>query len=153
MAIKYSPAPDVEELAHKIIQQFHKHLVEAKIQYLYREGASWTKSGKDVLGQTKRVSGAAASVTGLDFMIIINQSIWAQLPQNMKEAVIDHELAHCCRGEDDKEGNPKWSLQSHDVEEFVSIGRRHGSWSTEIDVFISNLKKNNLEEKQQVEKK
>ncbi len=45
---------------------------------------------------------------------------------------MDHELMHCARGEDDKQGNPKWYIQPHTVEDFVGIIQRHGLWTTEL---------------------
>lgn len=49
--------------------------------------------------------------------------------QETKDALIDHELQHCCRGEDNNDGEPTWYIQGHDFEDFTTIIRRHGLWT------------------------
>jgi hypothetical protein len=56
--------------------------------------------------------------------------ICKEKPEALK-ALVDHELQHCCKTED-KQGNPVWYIQGHDVEDFVSVIRRNGLWSNAL---------------------
>jgi hypothetical protein len=49
-------------------------------------------------------------------------------------ALVDHELCHFGREEDDK-GNRSWVLVSHDIEEFKGIVERWGLWRPDLVVF------------------
>jgi len=114
-------------VARRLIAKHHSHLVEAKIKYLFRTG-SWSTQKRETWGKAQRISGQQAFLTGLDFVITVHMDVWEQLDEKERIALVDHELAHCCKGEDDPEGNPTWYIQGHDVEEFISVIRRHGLW-------------------------
>lgn len=131
MAVEFLDAPDVQAMAVRLIDDHHSHLAEARIKYLFRDGP-WLKLKKETWGTAEKVTGKYGYLTGFDFIITINQEIWFSniryKPEAM-EALVDHELQHCCRDEDEKTGDPIWYIQGHDVEDFVSVIRRHGLWS------------------------
>lgn len=124
-------APEVQELATRLIDNIHTHLAEANIKYLFRTG-KWELRGRTIYGRAEKVSAKWRHLTGYDFVITINRDIWFANKPEIRQAILDHELTHCARGEDDKQGNPKWYIMPHSVEDFVSIIRRHGLWTTEL---------------------
>jgi hypothetical protein len=84
--------------------------------------------------------GANHHLMEIDFLITINMEEWNSMLPPMREALIDHELEHCCRGDDDKQGNPTWYTQGHDVEDFAAVIRRHGLWSDGLRRFEAAAK-------------
>ena len=127
---KYSSAPEVQELAAKLINDHHSHLTEARIVYLFRNG-KWAKKGKTMLGQAKLAAEDARFIGQYDFVVIINMIAWNNASAAVREALVDHELSHC-ECETDRAGNKKWNIADHDVQEFVSIVRRHGLWADDL---------------------
>jgi hypothetical protein len=128
-------APEVQELAARLISDIHTHLAEAGIKYLFRTG-KWELRGKTILGKAEKVSNKWKHLTGYDFIVTINRDTWFANKPEIREAILDHELTHCARGEDDKQGNPKWYIQDHDLTDFVSIVRRHGLWTTTLQNIV-----------------
>lgn len=137
---KFSPAPDVEAIAQKLIATIpdHNHLASAKIGYLSRAG-EWKKRNKIILGRARLIKGETKHLTGLDFTIVINGDIWPTLPPDAQEALVDHELCHC-DSEVDKNGTQVWKLKHHDVEEFASVIKRRGLWKSDLTEFNDAVK-------------
>lgn len=131
---KYTHAPEVEELAVKLINDHHSHLAEARIKYLFRNG-KWQSKGKATLGKAKLAAEDARFLGQYDFIIMISTEAWNSAVPAYREALVDHELQHCDCAED-KAGNKKWSIQDHDVQEFVSVVRRHGLWEVDLQKLI-----------------
>lgn len=127
---KYVEAPEVQELASKIISDHHGQLAEARIKYLFRNG-KWAKKAKTVLGMAKLASDDVRFITEFDFIVFVNLTIWNNAIPALREALLDHELSHCDCTED-KTGNKKWAIVDHDVQEFVSVVRRHGLWEADL---------------------
>lgn len=136
---EYFDAPEVEEVARKLIADHHGHLVEARIRYLFREGA-WSSKKKETWGNAQVVTGAQKHITGLDFIITINKEVWEHIEPHQRMALVDHELTHCECGEPDAKGNPTWFIQGHDVEDFARIVKRHGLWNEDITKFFMATK-------------
>jgi hypothetical protein len=124
-------APEVLELAVRLIDNIHTHLAEARIKYLFRTG-NWDLKGRTTYGRAEKVSAKWNHLTGFDFIVTINRDIWFANKPEIREAILDHELTHCSRGEDDKQGNPKWYIMPHSVEDFVNVIHRHGMWTTDL---------------------
>jgi hypothetical protein len=124
-------APEIQEMAARLIDNIHTHLAEAKIKYLFRTG-KWELRGKTLYGRAEKVSAKWKYLTEFDFVVTINRDIWFVNKPEIRQAILDHELTHCARGEDDKQGNPKWYIMPHTVEDFVSIIQRHGLWTNEL---------------------
>jgi hypothetical protein len=133
---EYRDAPeDLKTMAAKLISEFHGGLAEAKICYLVRTG-EWKKKGKDVFGRAEVVSKKHKHLTGYDFIITIGLRCWNVAEEDFKRALLDHELTHCCKDED-KEGNPKYYIQDHSVEDFNAIIRRYGLWDSSLRLAIN----------------
>jgi hypothetical protein len=118
-----------------LIDEHHSGLAEARIKYMFRTG-KWELKGKIIYGKAEKVSAKWKHLTGYDFVITINRDAWFANKIEIRQAVLDHELMHCARGEDDKQGNPKWYIQPHTVEDFVEIIHRHGLWTHSLQNMV-----------------
>lgn len=139
---KYIFAEDVQRVAARLISDYHGHLAEAKIAYLFKT-EKWESKGKTVFGKAYKAPEQWRFMSGFELLVIINQSVWSWLDEKQKEALVDHELCHFEKGIDSK-GNPKWSLVNHDVEEFAIVIARHGLWSTEAQKFYEAAKERQM---------
>ena len=63
---KFFPAPDVEDLARELIEEYHSVLRDAKIRYVFRDG-TWNKDGKPCPGEAKKMSPLVNALTEIDF--------------------------------------------------------------------------------------
>ena len=133
-------APELERIARRYIEQYHPHLANARIIYLFRT-TPWTSKGKVVYGRAYKLSGWQAEHLKADFVIIINLEVWRRLSPRQREALVDHELCHC-GVEVDADGYPRlrggeyvWKLWGHDLEEFKAVVERHGMWLRDIEEF------------------
>lgn len=155
--IKFYEAPEVETIALGLIDKYHQHLIDfqVKVRYLFVSKTPKSK-GKEVWGTCRKISGLNAYLEGGSkedepfFVITISRDVWDILPQEKREALIDHELAHAwaevkqAKDEADadvdaeiEQDNPvKLSVKSHDLEEFSCIVRRHGLWRVDIEEFV-----------------
>lgn len=127
---KYKLAPEIyENYVVKIINNHRNDLSNAKIVTMFRRG-KWYKKNMETWGSAKKVSPEMRVLTGpADFLIIVNAEIWKGLSEAERLALVDHELLHCVREDDDKNGNPRYGLRNHDFEGFYAEVRRHGIWS------------------------
>jgi hypothetical protein len=128
---KFSLAPQIIEVAVRLINDHHSHLAEAKVCYMWRNG-KWTSKDQETWGQAEKTNPKVKMLTGYDFIVTINTGVWERLEGAEKEALIDHELTHCAKGIDDKDGNPVWYIMPHNVEDFTQCIRRYGMWSKKL---------------------
>lgn len=131
---KYSLAPEVETLAKKIIEKYHDHLFGARIKYLFKND-KWIKKGKVILGQAKMAAEDVRFISDFDFIIIINRNAWNNATSDVREALIDHELHHCLV-EIENNGESKFSILDHDVQEFIPIVGRYGLWQEDLKKLV-----------------
>lgn len=144
---EYTRAPEVQEIAERLIREvdMHKNLAEARIEYVWRDKASKSK-GRIVLAKARKVGGlnawlanASAGYTDAEandplFVIEVAADMWERLSEEQRVALVDHELCHCWV-EMDAEGNPELGTRGHDLEEFSCIVERHGLWKGDVDAF------------------
>lgn len=128
---EFREAPEVDEVGLDIMVRYHKHLVEAKIRYLYRLG-KWESKGRIILGKAAKTSDREKYLTGTDFVITINFGAWQDLTPKEREALIDHELSHCEYDGTDERGERRWMIVPHDVEDFAHVVGRHGLWQPDL---------------------
>jgi len=133
MAVQYKPAPEVEEVARELIPEYHAHLAEAKIEYLYRVG-TWNSKGKVMMAKIHVLSGREKHLTGLDIVMEVNRAVWGELDAQQREALIDHKLCHVVEGKDG------YKRVDHDLGEFSAVIRRHGLWNHEVQGFVKAVR-------------
>lgn len=138
---KFDKAPEVQLVARDIIEAHHRHLVEAKMLYLFRFG-TWKVNRKIRGGSAEKCSGKIKFLTGADFIITINGECWPHMDTKTQCALVDHELCHCGKGDNDADGNPTWYIEPHTVEDFAAVIRRHGLWGEDIMKIAKAMKDN-----------
>lgn len=89
--IEFFDAPEVEEVAVRMINSHHSRLAEAKIKYLLRPG-SWNVKDRERMGNTEKCSSKHKPLTGYDFIVTFNKLFWDKMKQKEREALVDHEL-------------------------------------------------------------
>ena len=147
-SVTYRPADEAAEIAARLIPEWHPHLVDARIVYVFRSEAE-IREGKLKLGSCRKVGGLNAWLAqsndppqpdGNDFFVIeLAEPEWHErLSDRQREALVDHELSHayCEWGENEE---LKLSLVHHDIEEFAVIIDRHGLWHDDLTVFASSI--------------
>lgn len=146
MAVTYKEAPEVKEVADKLIPKYHQHLLDfnVRVDYLFIDKIPM-KGGKEVWGSCRKITNLNAYLakdkqSGGDpfFVITIAQPVWDVLPPNDREALVDHELCHASAEATTKDDEDvvKLSINPHDMEEFAAIVRRHGMWRDSIEEFV-----------------
>ncbi len=70
------------------------------------------------------------------FVLLITAAIWADLSEEHRRALVDHELCHmgACM---DREGKTKLYIIGHDLEEFCVIVDRYGLWRRSVEDFAA----------------
>lgn len=130
MTTEYTEAPEVAEIAERLIERHHTHLLGLDIEYVFRSGTP-ARGSKAVLGRARKVQGLAAYLSRTSeepfFLIEITEHTWGDLTQAQKEALVDHELCHFGVTE---EGN--LHIIPHDLDEFTIIVERHGLWNPDV---------------------
>ncbi|MGE5590975.1 MAG: putative metallopeptidase [Bacillota bacterium] len=151
MPAKFLESPEAQEIAERLISQYHEHLLEAKIAYAKRYG-TWTSKGQTVLGRAVKVSERDKLFHGYDFLVIVNADEWLRLTPEQRVALVDHELCHCQRAVnadgdyvETKDGKPVWTIAGHPVEEFPEIVDRHGAWDANLKLLAKKLKRITVE--------
>lgn len=128
---------EVTELVEETIRKHHTRLLDARIGVLMREEA--TKSnGRVVLGKASLVNAQWLPLLKqeLDFVIWFAADYWyGVLDERQKVALVDHELCHCVFDEE----THKAKMRGHDVEEFVEIVQRHGSWDAGLQAMSAAI--------------
>lgn len=133
---EYRDASDeVRKVAADLISKVHTHLAEASIVYLFRSG-EWKNKGQIIFGTADKTAAKQKHLTGADFVITVNKDVWdANQDKKKREALLDHVLNYCGRGEDDKEGNPKW-CKNVPMLVFAGVIRRHGLWTDNLQTLL-----------------
>lgn len=129
--VQYDHAETVEELAKELIAEYHPHLASARIAYLFKNREMKSR-GRTIVATSEKVSAKNHALCGYNFLITVSYPTWNDLEDAAKRAALDHELEHCWVEDDDKTGETKYKILPHDVEEFGSVIRRHGLYSTDL---------------------
>ena len=125
---KFMDADQPKAVAFALVAELHKHLVNAKIAFLFKQHVGGR--GQSLGAKVKLASGETKHLTGFDFIMEINHSIWTTVPMHTRVALIDHELSHCGRDENDK-----YCIIQHDLEEFNAVVARWGLWQPNVKQF------------------
>ena len=122
--LRFFDAPTVEEIAKTLIGQYHSHLQNVPIMYLFNAKM------RDWASMSKR-SNKEQFISGYKFVLEVNHKKWAEMSEKERTALVDHELCHA--GIDLESGDPV--IIDHDVEEFAVIVKRHGLWRDTVKHF------------------
>lgn len=147
---EYSSAPDAEKIAERLIADHHRHLIDTRVEFVFRDKAS-KKNGKVVLGTARKTTGlnaflARRTADGEDtggeefFVIELAKDEWDEMPPSKRRAAVDHELCHCSIEYDEEKGIVTLGIRAHDVEEFAEVVERHGLWKDDLADFAKAVK-------------
>jgi hypothetical protein len=144
--ITYWRSKDLRAIAESLIPEFHKHLDEMQILYVFRSKHT-ESNGKIKLACARKVGGLNAYLAFRDaldsidaeerppapvahafFVIEVAWDTWERLTGPQRIALVDHELSHIGVDGD---------MVAHDVEEFAAVLRRHGAWKPDLRDFLS----------------
>lgn len=125
---KYSSAESVQEIAQNIIPNWHPHLAEARIEYLFTEKPA-KRGGRELFGKASKVSGRWSHLTELDFVVEVALPLWNDLSEVQRNALVDHLLEHCAGEENEETGEIKWGIREPELREFATVLHRHGAWN------------------------
>ena len=120
-------------IAKVILPPVHSHLLNANIAYVFKKEMK-TRSRR-ILGKAGKAGSKIEFFAGFDFVIEFNWEEWLIASNHQRVALVDHELCHFGREEDEKTGATKWVLVEHDVEEFGAIVNRWGLWKSDLMAF------------------
>lgn len=70
---RYRQAPEVQEIAEGLIEEFHPHLLGQRFEYLFRSAAAKSK-GRVVLGSARVVSGLNAFLARSNQLLVLADS-------------------------------------------------------------------------------
>lgn len=140
MSAKYELASsDVVEIAQRLIEKDHRHLVEANISILFRDRPYASSGGRTILGKAAKRDEVdkLLSQRKEDFIIILPKPTWDKMSEEERRCVLDHELCHCgirlTTG-----GEKKWVLRKHVIEEFPENLARYAIRRDQYGDLISN---------------
>lgn len=128
----YENAHQAAAIGKVLVNVVHADLAGASIAYLFRE--KMKTRDRVVWGKASKAGAKLEFFADHDFVIEFNWSQWRHLSPMQRVALVDHELSHLGREEDEK-GNRSWVLVSHDIEEFKGIVERWGLWRPDLVVF------------------
>lgn len=140
MAKEYTPAPEVRDIAEKLIEILKPELEAFEIRYIFCS-ENPKSSGRECIGLARKVVGLNAFLAGHQegfFVMEIGLPAWERLAPEQRLAVVHHELCHF--GISD-EGN--LAIVPHDVEEFTAVAEVFGSWDARLHVFADALRRGN----------
>lgn len=79
----------------------------------------------EIAGRCVKAPKLWRDVTGIDVAIWIRKHFWDDFNTELRRAVLLHELLHI-EVKRDKDGEPKFAIRKHDVEDFVDVARQYG---------------------------
>ena len=129
--------PDVDRIVEYCVERWHRELEGANIVALGRPKPGKSK-GKDVWASIKIASPQervlySGDGEGLDYILLVADSVWDRLANETRIALVDHELCHATGYDHETE---TWGIRGHDLEEFGSVIERHGAWREDVRMFI-----------------
>jgi hypothetical protein len=153
MAATIILAPEARRMGTKLINQYHRHLLNATIVYLFSDQKA-TKAGRPVMAKTKKLSPlerflgqgySEGDDAGADYVILFYAEEWGKLTPAQQLALVDHELCHMTVEFDEETDEPSWGLQGHDLEEFRAVVQRHGLWQPDVEEFAATVQQLSLQ--------
>lgn len=135
----YDRSESVEELAQQLIPTFHPELATARMIYTCVDKGS-SKNGRPLLGKVRRVSGVLEFLLEADFLFEVAVDHWNELSGDQRLALVDHLLERCTGEENEENGTMEWKTREPDVQEFSTILRRRGTWTPDLENFVSVAK-------------
>ena len=124
---QYTVNDNYRDIASEVIAEHEDlHWIETSgilIDYLSSDEEKHS-AGKDVYGECIRVKEVYKPYCPYDFLIVLYEPNIIHLTDDQLKILIHHELLHI--GIDEKDGNVKYVINPHDIEDFRSIIDEYG---------------------------
>jgi hypothetical protein len=120
---------EIKNLAKELIANYHPTICNANIAYLWNT-KEMKRKGRNVIATAEKCNKKVKAISGFDFIIVVSFPTWNTLTDKQKRAAIDHELTHCCLGDEEEEG--KTIIIPHDIEEFLEIIERNNLYKDDL---------------------
>ena len=130
---------DIKKLMHRLVSTRHPDLVNCKIMPVWKNREMKNK-GSTVAAKIQKLNDCIRSFADYHFIIVISSPTWQRLNDTQRMAVLDHEMCHVFYDDEDKAGNPTYSLISHDVEDFAQIIQLYGLYHNGLVEFGNAVK-------------
>jgi len=148
---KYKESGRIKTLVEHVIRtnsaHHHLHVGQPNIACLLRTG-EWLSKGELVYARIAKVSEQVTVLTGIEWILCVNEIVWDGMSQEQRLALLDHELCHIEWDTDatgmrkvDKRGRPVWARADYDFKGFAGVIQRHGLWSPNTRRFFESTKK------------
>lgn len=144
------PGVTMYAMLRSIVNRFHDDIRGARIALAWCTSWKSDVDGRLTLGKCKRASDLDRELHEFDFVVMLNAEWWqhADVKDNQREALLDHEVSHCAPkldevGEqmEDERGRKCWRMVKHDIEEFSGVVERHGLYKRDLEVFAVALRR------------
>jgi hypothetical protein len=135
--VDFLPAPDLTQMADDLIEKHARLsvLTQITIHYLWKRQGGNVK-GKTRFGQCQKPSGLLAHYSKADFVIWLaaDNCRQSQFTREQVEPLLLHEMLHISQTLTD-DGEVRWVIVGHDIEEFAYVVQTHGLWSWDLQRF------------------
>jgi len=141
MPAVYEKSERIKQVAEPLLKMYHQDVAHANIAYMMKmadkdsDGPKTpARMGKHpAMAKARSLNALMNAVTGLDFIIEVDEVFWDVLDLDQQIALIDHELCHLAV---DEKG---FYLKDHDIEEFLDVISRHGCWHSPLPQLRTQL--------------
>ncbi len=115
----YERAHELKAVASDLIDQYHQHLQDANIAYMWRSGR-WYVKGVKQIGKTIVVAQIWHELTGYDLVVVVNKHAYISQSTQDRIAMMDNLL--CQFG---MTGSGRLHTRDHDIKEYSEAVRRN----------------------------
>ena len=139
MATHYTDAPEVENIATRLIEKYPEleECQDAKVKYIFK-----VSKKSDKWGSCAIASGKWKYLTDYDFVIEMWAGVWSDLTDHQREALTYHELRHIMKvlKIKDDEVIVKWRTRKHPYEFFLREFIHYGPWTDQYKELFEILR-------------
>ena len=139
----------IYRLLKDLVKSQHDEIDGARIALAWNLAWRADADGRVTLGRCKVASALDRELAAFDFVILLRKAFWIEqtVTDEMRRALLDHELCHATVKYDDRTGDPVtdergrfvYRIRKHDIEEFTEIVTRHGVWKKDLEAFAKAL--------------
>ncbi len=122
MLITYRTAPEISNQCRELIREYHGHLVDANIAYVFRSGR-WIVKGSTQLGKAIVAPAVWRELTGYDLVLVVNEQAYMAQNGAGKIAMLDNLLCYFSPPTTTNDGC-SYSTREPDIQEFSAIVSR-----------------------------
>lgn len=135
----YRAAPELGSLARQLIKEYHPHLSDASIGYMFRSGR-WLERGATRLGQALIAPPVWRSITGYDLVLVVNEEAFKAQTADRQMAMLDNLLCYFDQPVTGQDGC-KYKRRAPDIVEFSDVVRRRKTCFSNLNAVDGSYQK------------